>query len=97
MQQGDFLCRRPDKASKMMRPGASKGEEHGDDRRDRFGFGLGVLLGYQWRELISQRRRAQFRAERVRDEREAIERERQAKASSSISIDGVSRMKKKKS
>jgi hypothetical protein len=49
---------------------------------------LGVLLGYKWRDRISQQRRAQYLAERfVREQREALERERKAKASSGNSID----------
>jgi hypothetical protein len=49
---------------------------------------LGILLGYKWRDRISQQRRAQYLAERfVREQREALERERKAKASSGNSID----------
>jgi hypothetical protein len=45
---------------------------------------LGVLLGYKWRYLISQQRRARYLAKRF--ERE-LERERKAKASSGDSIE----------
>jgi hypothetical protein len=46
---------------------------------------LGVFLGYRWRDRISQRRRAQYWAERFeRERREALERERKAKASSGV-------------
>ena len=49
---------------------------------------LGVWLGYKWRDLISEQRRTQYLAERLREQREALERERKAKASSGNSIDG---------
>jgi hypothetical protein len=32
---------------------------------------LGVLLGYKWRDRISQRRRAQYLAERIEREKRA--------------------------
>jgi hypothetical protein len=51
------------------------------------GLPLGVLLGYKWRDRISQQRRTQYLAERLREQREAFERERKAKASSGNSID----------
>jgi len=41
---------------------------------------LGVLLGYRWRDRISQQRRAQYWAERLeRERREALEREEKLK------------------
>ena len=39
-------------------------------------FPLGVWAGYRWRDRISQRRRVQYLAERLREKREAVERER---------------------
>jgi hypothetical protein len=48
---------------------------------------LGVWIGYRWRDRISQQRRTQYLAERLREQREALERERKAKASSGNSID----------
>ena len=41
------------------------------------GVPLGILIGYTWRDRISQRRRAQYLAERTeRERRAAMERER---------------------
>jgi hypothetical protein len=41
------------------------------------GVPLGILIGYRWRDRISQRRRAQYLAERTeRERRAAMERER---------------------
>ena len=52
------------------------------------GVPLGILIGYRWRDRISQRRRAKYLAERTeRERRAALERERKAKASSGDSID----------
>ena len=48
---------------------------------------LGVWLGYKWRGRISQRHRVQYLTERLREQREALERERKTKASSGDSID----------
>jgi len=48
---------------------------------------LGVWLGYKWRDRISQRHRVQYLTERLREQREALERERKTKASSGDSID----------
>jgi hypothetical protein len=48
---------------------------------------LGVWVGYKWRDRISQQRRTEYLAERLREHREALERERKAKASSGNSID----------
>ena len=48
---------------------------------------LGVWLGYKWRDRISQRHRVQYLTERLREQREAFERERKTKASSGDSID----------
>jgi len=31
-----------------------------------FGFPLGILVGYMWRDRISRRRRARYQAERMR-------------------------------
>jgi hypothetical protein len=42
---------------------------------------VGVWLGYKWRDRISQRHRVQYLTERLREQREALERERKAKAS----------------
>jgi hypothetical protein len=40
---------------------------------------LGVLLGYKWRDRISERRRVQYLVERTeRERRAAMERERKA-------------------
>ena len=39
-------------------------------------FPLGVWVGYRWRDRISQRRRVQYLAERLREKREALEREK---------------------
>ena len=60
---------------------------------------LGVWLGYRWRDRISQRRRAQYFAERSM--REALERKRNRKrkalkASSGNIIDFVSRISTEK-
>jgi hypothetical protein len=50
------------------------------------GIGLGLLLGiwvgYRWRDRISQQRRIQYLAKRLRERRAALERESQAEASS---------------
>ena len=41
------------------------------------GVPLGILIGYRWRDRISQQRRAQYLAERTeRERRAAMERER---------------------
>jgi hypothetical protein len=37
---------------------------------------LGVWLGYKWRDRISQRHRVQYLTQRLREQREALERER---------------------
>jgi hypothetical protein len=50
-------------------------------------FPLGVVLGYKWRDRISQQRRTQYLAEHLREQREALERERQASASPGNSTD----------
>ena len=60
---------------------------------------LGVWLGYRWRDRISQRRRAQYFAERSM--REALERKRNRKrkalkVSSGNIIDFVSRISTEK-
>ena len=39
-------------------------------------FPLGVWAGYRWCDRISQRRRVQYLAERLREKREALEREK---------------------
>jgi len=39
-------------------------------------FPLGVWVGYRWRDRISQRRRVQYLAERLRERREALEHEK---------------------
>jgi hypothetical protein len=44
-------------------------------------FPLGVLLGYKWRDRISQQHRAQYKAERfVRQQREALMQEREQRS-----------------
>ena len=44
-------------------------------------FPLGVLLGYRWRDRISQQHRAQYKAERfVREQREALAQERERRS-----------------
>ena len=44
-------------------------------------FPLGVLLGYRWRDRISQQHRAQYKAERfVREQREALMQERERRS-----------------
>jgi len=44
-------------------------------------FPLGVLLGYKWRDHISQQHRAQYKAERfVREQREALMQERERRS-----------------
>ena len=44
-------------------------------------FPLGVLLGYKWRDRISQQHRAQYKAERfVREQREALMQERERRS-----------------
>ena len=44
-------------------------------------FPLGVLLGYKWRDRISQQRRAQIEAERfVRQQRDALMQERERRS-----------------
>jgi hypothetical protein len=43
------------------------------------GVPLGILIGYRWRDRISQQRRAEYLAERTeRERRAAMERERKA-------------------
>ena len=39
-------------------------------------FPPGVWAGYRWRDRISQRRRVQYLADRLREKREAFEREK---------------------
>ena len=44
-------------------------------------FPLGVLLGYRWRDRISQQHRAQYKAERfVREQREGLMQERERRS-----------------
>ena len=44
-------------------------------------FPLGIWVGYRWRDRISQRRRAQDKAERfVRQQREALTQERERRS-----------------
>jgi hypothetical protein len=45
------------------------------------GVPLGILIGYRWRDRISQQCRAQYLAERTeRERRAAMERERKSRA-----------------
>ena len=49
-------------------------------------FPLGVLLGYRWRDRISQQHRAQYKAERfVREQREGLMQERERRSRRDIS------------
>jgi hypothetical protein len=44
-------------------------------------FSLGILIGYRWRDRISQQHRAQYKAERfVRQQREALMQERERRS-----------------
>jgi hypothetical protein len=52
-------------------------------------FSLGVLVGYKWRDRISQQRRAQYLAERIkREQSAALTRTLQLE---SVSLNGLER------
>ena len=89
---GLFSFKDPSELRESSATGGPNGSKREEDMETIVGIGLalplGVFLNYRWRDRISQQRRAQYLAERfVREQREALERERKAKASSGNSID----------